>query len=477
MTHTVRRRFIAGLAASTVAAAVGYVARPEWARAETNGVADLSDEAISAFIGDPSSLTSASLNAAYALIGSSEVLSQRVDEIRRGKGGVVGTNGRAVVALRVDHQLDAFIAKVQPIFKSRALPYGIGIVTRSVGNPSATYEPTVATWADIRSLILNEGGEIWCHSATHSNGSSFHDEIVTSKAEIESRGIKVMGWQQPGGPATYEHHSIASMDDLPGRLIRATYGLYESYMPGTAFRNLPTNGSWGFDHVTIDTMSLTAAKAVVDNAITYGLGVEIMLHPLNFDRPGYTTTANFAAFIDYLVAKQDAGLLEVLTPSGLAFADPGSSRRFQLVPFGTFETVATTPIPAPWAMDSGAAWTIKTDGGHSGSNYLHVPRTQSLATSRMPIGNFGMDGFTFMFEGWCRSTDVGGATWRVSIGNRGAFNAVLANKTGILSQAETWTRVRFPFTCTVQSPSDLTVGIGRVAGGSIDWDDVSVVPV
>jgi len=415
--------------------------------------------------------------AVYDSLGSANEIAQLLDEIRRGKGGVLGTNGRPAVALRFDHQIDPFLAKVAPLLKARALPYGIGIVSRSIGNPAAAYEPTVATWSNIRTQILNEGGEIWCHSATHSDGTSFFDEIVTSKKEIEAQGIRVIGWQQPGGPATYEHHSIAAMDDEPGRLIRATYGLFETYIPGTVYRALPTNGSWGHDHRTVDAMVLPAVKADVDLAIQYGFGIEFMLHAQNLDQSGYMTSATFAAFLDYLVSKRDGGLIEVLTPSGLAFADPGSSRRFQLTPFGSFENVATSPIPAPWA-ESGAAWSIGTDGGHSGSNYLRVPATQSLATCRTAIGNLGMDGFTFMFEGWCRATEIGGATYRISIANRGKTNSTITTKTGVLPQSTTWTRVRFPFTAPIQYPSDLTISIGRLLGASsVDWDDVSVIPV
>lgn len=413
----------------------------------------------------------------YGALGSAAQLSQRIDEIRRGKGGVIGTSGKPAIALRIDHQLDPFIAKVQPLLKARSIPYAIGLVSRSVGNPAAAYEPTTATWADVRNLVMNEGGEIWCHSATHSDGTSFYDEIVTSKAEIESHGIRVMGWQQPGAPATYSHQSINAMDNEAGRLIRANYGLFETYIPGTVYRTLPTNGAWGHDHRTIDALTLASAQSDLDKAIQYGFGLEFMLHPLNLDLAGYMTTATLTSFLDYLVTKRDAGLIEILTPSGLAFADPGSSRRFQLAPYGTFEGVATSPIPTPWA-ESGAAWTIGTDGGHGGANYLRVPASQSLATCRTAVGNLGMDGFTFMFDGWCRATETGGATWRVNIANRGAVNTTIVNKTGVLTQGTSWTRVRFPFTVPIQYPSDLTIGIGRLSGASsVDWDDVSVVPV
>ena len=103
-------------------------------------------------------------------VGAADAPAQRVDVIRRGKLGVLGTGGRTPIAIRIDHQLDQFLAKVQPVLTARALPWGIGIVTKSVGNPAALYEPTTTTWAQVKSAVVQPGGELWAHSQTHSNG-------------------------------------------------------------------------------------------------------------------------------------------------------------------------------------------------------------------------------------------------------------------------------------------------------------------
>lgn len=400
-------------------------------------------------------------------------LPQKVDLIRRGKYGTVGTSGKAVVALRFDHMLDPFLTTVQPLLVARALPFSIGVVTRSVGNLSAGYEPTATTWATIKSSILAVGGEIWSHSCTHGDGVSLYDEIVTSKAEIEAQGIRVIGWQQPGGPATYgpAHTTVDAMDDEAGRLIRDTYGLYESSITGTNLRTIPTFGCWGYNHVTVDLLTLTAVKGWIDQAVQYGVGLELMLHPGYLDRTGgYMTTANYTAVLDYLVTLRDAGSLEVLTASGLAFADPGTTHRPSLTPFGDFEGQTTGSMPAPWNT-SGSAWTIATDGGHSGSNYLHVPNTATVAICRTSIDTMGLDGHAFMFEGWTRSTDVGGATWRVQMTAFVPTTLVVRNVTGVVAQSSSWTRVRIPF-CIPYGATSIAVCPGRSTGGSVDWDDI-----
>lgn len=416
----------------------------------------------------------------FDLVGAPERLPQLTDEFRRGKMGAVGTAGRGVVSLRFDHQLDPFIAKVLPLMNARGLPGSMGVVTRSVGNLAAAYEPTAATWDDIKTKLLATGVEVWAHSCTHSDGVSLTDEIVNAKAEIEAAlpTCRVMGWQQPGGPSTYgaPHTSAYGMDDAAGRLIRKTYGLYESNLVGTSRRMIPTHGCWGHSHYTIDSRSAATVKAVIDDAINYQVGIQLMLHSAYLDTTGYMTTATLTEILDYIVTKRDEGNLEVLTASALAFADPGSSHRPSLVPFGNFEGQTTSVIPPTWA-DSGAAWTIGTTGGRTGSNFLRIPAGQTIALSRLPdCEGYGVDGHAFEFQGWVRSTDYA-PTWRVQFtAVIGGVNTVVKNTTAAIAQGP-WARVRLPVVIPKGSQG-LSVIIGRSGTtGTVDWDDVSFVAV
>lgn len=421
------------------------------------------------------------LNATYATREMTK-LAAETDRIRRSRFGRIGTAGRPAVAFRIDHQLDPFIATFLPLFLARRLPFSIGLVTKSIGNPTATYEPTTATWADVHSKILSAGGEIWAHSRTHSNpvaGQTLYDEIAGSRADIEAQAIGVRGFHAPGSPATWGTFvSLSDYNSEAGRIIRENFPLYESDVRGTTRRMLPANGSFGDAHATIDSMSLATAKQWVDEAIVYGHGLEYMFHPQYIGLTGNISVADVTALLDYIVTLRDAGKIEVLTASGLAFADSGSSERRNVVPYGSFEGVTTATPPPPWAAFSGAAWTIQTDGGRTGPNYLRVPNTAGVASCVIPAPDFSMNGAPYEFRGWVRGTEATGTFSRARITVRTPRgNPVIRDIQTNVAQSTAWTFVRFPFTL----PSDVTdivLAVGRHGGaGSADWDDLHIVAV
>jgi hypothetical protein len=418
-------------------------------------------------------IAAAELSSVYATT-SSLGIPQLSGVERRGRFGKVGTSGKGVISIRFDHQLDPFMAKVQPLMDSRRLPYSMGIVSRSVENPTAAYEPTSTSWADIKKKILAQGGEIWGHSATHSDGVSAYDEIVTSKREIEAQGIRVIGYQQPGTTSyATAHTTIDAMNDEPGRLIRETYGLYESSIQGSSRRAIPTDGCYGYDHVTLDTRNFAWTKVAIDEAAAYRTGIQLMIHAEALDQPGKMTTAEFRTVLDYLVTLREAGKIEVLTASALAFADPGSSHRPSIVPYGDFEGQTTGMIPAPWA-DSGAAWNVQTDGGHSGTNYLRV--TSGLALCNTQATAYGIDGFPFMFEGWARAS-IQAAQYRVGATSMiGSTNTNVRNVIGNLGVNDGWKFFRVPFVIP-RGSNLIKMYLGVNAGGPIDFDDLRCVAI
>jgi hypothetical protein len=76
----------------------------------------------------------------------------------------------------------------------------------------------------------------------------------------------------------------------------------------------------------------------------------------------------------------------VLTGSGLAFADPRSSRRLELVRDGSFKAARATLSSGsgtPWGYAGGAGpgITVNSDRGHSGQKYLHIPASATSPTS------------------------------------------------------------------------------------------------
>lgn len=413
-------------------------------------------------------------NATYAAKGLPQKAAQLQDQVQRGKLGRIGTGGKPVVAFRIDHQLDQFLAKVKPLLVARRLPWGHGLVTQSVGQPTGGptgYEPTTTTWAQVVTDVFYPGGEIWSHSRTHGDrNGDYVSEIVGARADIVAQGLLPIGWQQPGGPATYgaPHVSAEGMDDAAGRLIRDTYALYESSVVGTTYRFLPTDGCRGLNHITVESITLATIRAFVDSAIKLGTGLEIMIHPNQLDVAGLLSTANLALALDYVVAKRDAGLLEVLTPSGLAFADPGVTYRPSLIADGSFESGAFT---SEWTS-TGA--TIQTDGGHTGTNYMRATGGSS-SYSVMAANGYGIPGHVMEFRAWVRATATGGGTAHFkTICSTLAGSKYPVDVTWVLTQSDTWQEIRVPFGVELAT-GNMYLVIACSAGTSVDFDDIRLI--
>ena len=408
-----------------------------------------------------------------------------LEMVRRSRFGVVGTGGRIPISFRTDHQIDQFIAVYAPLFKARGLPVSVGLVTRSVGNPSAKYEPTTATWDDVKRKIQDFGGEIWSHSQTHSDpgtndSTSVWDEVVGSRQDIEAHRIGVMGWQQPGGPATYgPFFTPSDYDSHDGRLIRETYPLYESYLRGSILRTLPAQGCFGDDHVTLDQMTVQQAKNWIESAIAARRGLQMMFHPVFIEKPGYMGRAGFTEVLDHVVALRDAGVVEVLSASGLAFADPTTDYRPSALSYGDFERVTTENRPPMWNLSPTNAWEIRTDGGHTGSNYLHVPVGQwQRALALVDAEQLNMGGAPYECRAWVRRRDAAATTAeiRLKYWTKSGLDIREVIVESVLQVQGNWQLMRFCFV----PPLDITklhVAFRRVSGGAIDFDDIEIIAV
>lgn len=382
------------------------------------------------------------------------------------KDGVIGTNGRGVVALRFDDYQDAFGAKIYPLLIERGLPCSMALISRF-----NTEQPwgKGTTWSQVRDWNRN-GVEMWSHGTDHKDYSKkgyegLYSQIVTSKLEIEKQNIKVVGWVLPGvAPAPNKlplYNGLtkpSDYDSTVGRLLMQTYSLTEAYAYYGP-RILPTHVFHGLNHYTVSDggMTLASAIATIDVAIENKVGIEIMCHPGNLDKPGKMTLSDFTILLDYIKTQWDNCSIEVLTPSGLFFADPNSSTRFELTANDSFE-----------GAGSWTGKTIETSGGKTGDNFLRIgnsisnsPVTQKIDTS----DKSRISGEQFVFEGWVRASGNGITTGGVKI------NELNINK--VITTVSFWTRVRFVF-CVPQNTKIITLSLYRSSGDSIYWDDVSI---
>jgi hypothetical protein len=427
----------------------------------------------------------------------------RVNDVKRLKGGKIGVQGKGVIAIREDHGFDRFRDVHAPLQRERSLPSGFGFVTGSIGNPAATYEPSAYTWNDARRVVY-KGNEVWDHSRDHGDpkplgGSQFtvSEQIEGSRAILEANELVPVGWQMPGvtGAVTpgWSSHQMDTIDKLGntevGRRIMATYGLIEADRSG-AKRILPTDGCYLLSHVTIDTMTLPAAKAWVDRAVP-GIGIEFMYHPQWLGTAGYMTIADFTAFLDYIVQKRDTGKVEVLTPSGLAFADPTTTYRLNWLKDSSFEGVAKTATTiGAWNIPTDAGISLLTDGGTDGTNYVRFEGTANYLTQAYnDILSANFYGGAFELVAKVRNphaTLTGRAGMQTYISSPGGYPDFGTDNSMMwtLPPASGWKTVRMPFVVPrlgAAPTEEITTRIRSVYGvgfeAPVDFDEVKIQPI
>lgn len=419
-----------------------------------------------------------------ATVGEADSAARLLTERERiAKGGVVGVGDKGVVALRFDDWQDAFRTNVYPLLTARALVGSLVTISRF-----STDQPWGAntTFDDLRSWART-GFEVWCHGTDHKDPNpdgldGIFREVVTAKYELEQQGVKVVGWTPPGTspqtamqPYMMAWDSPAAFDSYAGRLIQRTYGISEGYMVGK-YRMLPQGIYHGVGGVTVavaDGATLAESKTAVDVAAKRKVGVTLMAHSGNFDGDGNMTLVEFEELLDYIVAKWDAGDIEVLTPSAMFFADH-SDHRLDLITDGSFEDVQTGGAGTDWQFTWGNK-TVATDGGRTGSNYLAIPfgETSYLFQTLDNLRAWGIAGEAFMMEAWVRPSG-GAVVAQMQVVDPDDSSRLLVNDEWTIGSGASWTRIRLPFGIHPDSTS-CRFQIRRKSGtGGLDVDDVSV---
>jgi len=402
---------------------------------------------------------------------------------RTSKGGVIGTNGKGVVALRFDDYQNAFGEKIYPLLIARGLPCSMSLISRF--NTAQSWG-IGTTWDQVRNWNRN-GVEIWSHGTDHRDYSKkgydgLYSQIVTSKVEIEAQNIKVVGWALPGVAPTMKnlpYNGLIKPSDYnstEGRLLLQTYALTEAYAYQPQ-RILPANIYHGLSHMTVsDNLgSLATSKDAINVAIKNKSGIELMCHSGNLGKPGRMTLAQFTTLLDYIKTQWDNGSIEVLTPSGLFFADPNSSLRLKLNADDSFEGLTVESLGAWGGTEEFSKNTIETSGGRTGNSFLRI--NDSIPSSGVSQKIISLDilsvlGEQFLFEGWIRPYGTGTTTGMVQIDDyNNSKELKITNKT--VSKGSSWTKVSFVF-CIPPNTRVITLSLNRSAGAIIDWDDISI---
>jgi hypothetical protein len=299
-----------------------------------------------------------------------------VSRARMRRGGRIGTGGKAAVALRFDHHLDSFQAKVLPLLQQHNLPWAQAINPERLGAGDDNM-----TWAQLQTMCLQHGGEVWNHGGNHGDASTetaLREQIVTSLGTLQTNlpALAIEGWCPPGlaAPAYMGAAPFKTVEQnsgtLAGRLITGHHAMVAGYAPGQ-YRSLdPSIQPIGASHVTIDDAAPSSLTSVLNTVVAGCHGVAFMLHPNYLDEPGYLTTAQLATFLASIAARRDAGDLVVLSYSGLWFADEDSTRRDDVAP----------PAQASASVAGGVAHTVQVAAFRQ-DHLLGAPREVAVAVT------------------------------------------------------------------------------------------------
>lgn len=240
-------------------------------------------------------------------------------------GGIVNTGGKAGFAIRLDHGWTNIKNKVRAEFIARGIVPGVATNSRNWGLP----ENSGVSLAEVNTWVANGEFEIINHSATHHGGLNevqLVDEIVTGKLELESQipaAAPIFGFAPPGVTEGWDGFNGGRIDGWTSpaaRIILESHAYCLGYVGG-ARRVMDGTIRQGLSHTTLDTYDLQVARNQIDSAIAEKRGIQFMLHTSQLDMPGAITTADFLSFLDYAVAKRDAGDLVFMSPGEMVRGD------------------------------------------------------------------------------------------------------------------------------------------------------------
>ena len=246
------------------------------------------------------------------------------------RGGVVGTGGKPAIALRFDHHLQQFGAKVLPLLKKYRLPWGQIINAGNIGKGNDTW-----SWSKLAAECHKSGGEVWNHALTHGDvNSEFQaDQAVTdglSQLRKNLPSLWVDSWAPPGQSNymgfTDQAEPEKFYDTYPGRLVLAQHAFVRGSYPGP-HHQLNGQNLIGQSHVTIDSQTSAWCQGAVRSARDTGSGLTFMLHSNYLDTSGYMTTSELDATLSYIAERRDAGEIVVLSNAGILMADANTPVR------------------------------------------------------------------------------------------------------------------------------------------------------
>ena len=395
--------------------------------------------------------------------------------------GRLGVGNKAVLALRFDHHTAVFRDTIKPLLDARGLPYQMNThVTELDGS-----KPANPTWADVAQWQYS-GCEYFTHGIDHmaypNTYQGLWDNVVGCKKTAEANGLIVKGWAMPGLGEPWCFDGLNVLDDwrgAAGRLLMSNYAIAEAYsgpilLPVTP---QPNRYFYGRAHNTIDAATLATATGWIDTICRDKKSMRVMCHVGLLGTASFMALASYTTWLDYIVAKRDAGELEIVLPSALPYVTNDTTRLDLLCGTGSFVGVSSSNLAGWTALGGTYADTEQTGGYNNGPKLVVAIGKSSASYVVRECTGQGYNGEHFVFEGYCQGNVAGTDTAKVVITD--GLNWTLTKTiSGVVPG--TWTKVIFPFMLPKllsngQTLQNITIQIGRNGGTSgTEWSNVSI---
>src|SRR6185312_3430493 len=292
-----------------------------------------------------------------------------LERARTRHGGRIGTGGKGVVVITIDHAFDRFESKLMAKVIDHQLPITL------VPSPSdfGGLGNETMTFAKLQSWAIQYGWEIVNHSRDHGDAvadSLIRDKILGSLEALHAGCplVTIDGYVMPGVGATGYNGFGAGADwsqwwsHIAGRTILDNHAVVSSVTPGYV---VPLSGApvTAMTRLGVDITSWAGlAEDMVVEAGALGGMVNIYGHPIRLDQEGYISSERWGQMLDFIAAERDAGRVEVLTMGAAAWADAGSSHVVNLAKSAAWVSgSATIDLSRAYAWARGSTWELSVD--------------------------------------------------------------------------------------------------------------------
>jgi peptidoglycan/xylan/chitin deacetylase (PgdA/CDA1 family) len=367
---------------------------------------------------------------------------------------------------------------VGPLLNARALTGSF--VTNTRIQPYSTFtHMTTAQIAELRGW----GHEIINHGADHRDPASYaamFADIALCQQDLIDVNVYADSFVQPGNWTNLYVDTIAEVENKTyDRFFRGNFAASGHYVQdpselGVTHPFMAWRKFGGMYQELLDLHPTTDLFAMVDEVIARSGFFHMLHHNYLIDTvgAGRWTTADYTAVVDYIKAKRDAGLIDVLSFTGSLFAEVGPYINICTDP--DFELSHNDPFPATtttwvgWEPFTGSPSCPVVGGLALSGTQVAQTTNADVLRKRMPRDSFAQAEVTI----YARSSGA----------NTGAVITVLGGSGGTATYTRTtavtnagWTKIQFLLAPMGPSTASIRFLLASDSGTPVYWDSCRII--